>query len=148
MGRGTLPRVSHADRPRSDETIYKNTGSDLQNGWLSRHGDLILTEERLLFLPTVLDTALRAKRREVPLGEITEIERFPADPAEPAPGAKRPRLRIHTDACVYELIVGDLDAWIDAIQRVYEIRAKGGRPYMPRITRENYVNLLREDRFS
>ena len=46
------------------------TGADLQNGWLARHGDLILTEERLVFVPTLLDTALLAKRRQIMLEDV------------------------------------------------------------------------------
>jgi hypothetical protein len=141
-----LPRVTHADRPRPGETVLKQSGADLQNGWLARHGTLFATDDRLLFVPTVLDHALLAKRREIPLGQITEVERFPVSPADMPLGGKRPRMLIHTDACVYEFMVGDLDAWIDALERVYQRRAREtGDDHMPRITREGYVNLLMED---
>jgi hypothetical protein len=61
-------------------------------------------------------------------------------------GGKRPRMLIHTDACVYEFMVGDLDAWIDSLERVYQRRAREtGDDHMPRITREGYVNLLLDD---
>jgi hypothetical protein len=141
-----LPRVKHADRPRPGETVLKQSGADLQNGWLARHGTLFATDERLLFVPTLLDTALRGKRREIPLGEITEIERFPLSPGDMPHGGKRPRMLIHTDACVYEFMVGDLDAWIDSLERVYQRRAREtGDDHMPRITREGYVNLLLDD---
>ncbi|HMN98295.1 MAG TPA: hypothetical protein PKD59_02670 [Miltoncostaeaceae bacterium] len=141
-----LPRVKHADRPRPGETVLKQSGADLQNGWLARHGTLYATDDRLLFVPTVLDHALQAKRREIPLGDVTEIERFPRSPAEMPLGGKRPRMLIHTDACVYEFMVGDLDAWIDALERVYQRRSREtGEDYTPRITREGYVNLLMED---
>ena len=140
-----LPRVPNADRPRPGETVLKQSGADLQNGWLARHGTLFVTDERLLFVPTLLDTALRAKRREIPLDDVTEIERFPASPDEMPRGGRRPRMLLHTDACVYEFMVGDLDAWIDSLERVYKRRAREGNDYMPRITRENYVNLLMED---
>jgi hypothetical protein len=141
-----LPRVKHADRPRPGETVLKQSGADLQNGWLARHGTLFATDDRLLFVPTVLDHALLAKRREIPLGQVTEVERFPVSPADMPVGGKRPRMLIHTDACVYEFMVGDLDAWIDALERVYQRRAREtGDDHMPRITREGYVNLLMED---
>ncbi len=141
-----LPRVKHADRPRPDEVVLKQSGADLQNGWLARHGTLFVTDDRLVFVPTVLDHALLAKRREMPLGDVTEIERFPLSPADMPHGGRRPRMLIHTDACVYEFMVGDLDAWIDALERVYQRRAREtGDDYMPRITREGYVNLLMED---
>ena len=55
-----LPRVPHAEKPRDGEKVFKRTGADLQNGWLARHGDLFLTEDRLVFVPTLLDTALMA----------------------------------------------------------------------------------------
>ncbi len=141
-----LPRVKHADRPRPGETVLKQSGADLQNGWLARHGTLFVTDDRLLFVPTVLDTALLAKRREIPLGDVTEIERFPISPGDMPRGGKRPRMLIHTDACVYEFMVGDLDAWIDALERVYQRREREtGDDHMPQITREGYVNLLMED---
>jgi hypothetical protein len=39
-------------------------------------------------------------------------------------------------------MVGDLDAWIDAMVRVYELRKKAGRTYAPAVLREGYVNML------
>ena len=141
-----LPRVKHADRPRPGETVLKQSGADLQNGWLARHGTLFATDDRLLFVPTVLDTALQAKRREILLDDISEVERYPLSPGEMPPGGRRPRMLIHTDACVYEFLVGDLDAWIDSLEAVYRRRRReGGSDRMPRITREGYVNLLIED---
>ncbi len=137
-----LPRGPHADRPGPDEEILKRGGADLQNGWLSRHGDLIITHDRLVFVPTLLDTLLRAKRRGIDLDQITEIERFPVSPTGIPTGGRRPRMLIHTAQCVYELMVGDLDSWIDSIERVYVLRAKSGRTHMPTITREGYTNLL------
>jgi len=141
-----LPRVKHADRPRPDETVLKQSGADLQNGWLARHGTLFATDDRLVFVPTVLDHVLQAKRREIPLDDITEVERFPLSPGDMPHGGRRPRMLVHTDACVYEFMVGDLDAWIDALERVYQRRAREtGNDHTPRITREGYVNLLMED---
>ena len=76
--RSALPRrAPQASAPGPDEKVLKRSGADLQNGWLGRHGDLVLTEDRLVFLPTLLDTALRAKRREIRLDDITLIERYP-----------------------------------------------------------------------
>ena len=141
-----LPRVKHADRPRPDETVLKQSGADLQNGWLARHGTLFATDDRLVFVPTVLDHLLLGKRREIPLDDITEVERFPLSPGNMPHGGRRPRMLLHTDACVYEFMVGDLDAWIDALEAVYRRRAREvGNDYAPRITREGYVNLLIED---
>lgn len=137
-----LPRRPHAERPREDEQVLKRSGADLQNGWLGRHGELYLCEERLVFVPTVMDTVLRARRREIALEEIREIERFPLRPGDVPRGGRRPRMLIHTDECVYELMVGDLDAWIDDFERTYQRRAKRGKPYRPTITREGYVNVL------
>lgn len=140
-----LPRRPHADKPRPDETILKSSGADLQNGWLSRHGTLSVTDDRLVFVPTILDTVMRAKRREILLDDITEIERWPVSPGGMAPGGRRPRMLIHTDECAYEFMVGDLDAWIDSLERVYQRRAEKGRTHMPTVTREGYVNLLLKD---
>lgn len=138
-----LPRRPHADRPGPDEQVLKRGGADLQNGWLSRHGSLIVTDDRLVFVPTVLDTLLGAKRREILLDEISEIERFPISPSRSMPpGGRRPRMILHTSECAYELMVGDLDAWIDSLERVYMLRAKKGRTHCPTITRQDYVNLL------
>jgi hypothetical protein len=141
-GSKSLPRVPHADKVRADETILKKNGADLQNGWLGRHGDLIITEDRLVFQPTILDTLLRAKRREIRLDDIQEIEHSPLSPDDMPPGGRRPRVMVHTDACVYEFMVGDLDLWMDTMERVYQRRRKAGKPWTPRFTREGYVNLL------
>lgn len=140
-----LPRRPHADRPRPGETVLKQGGADLQNGWLSRHGQLSVTEDRLVFVPTILDTVMRAKRREIPLDDITEIERWPNSPGGLAPGGRRPRLLVHTAECVYELMVGDLDSWIDSLEIVYRRRVAKGKPHVPTFTREGYVNLLLEE---
>jgi hypothetical protein len=144
-GNRTLPRGPHADKPRPDEPILRRSGADLQNGWLARHGELYATEDRLVFVPTVLDTALRAKRREIILADITEIERFPIAPGRMPEGGRRPRMILHTPQCIYEIMVPDLDGWIDTLQRVYRRRAKNGNPYMPRVTREEYENPLLDD---
>jgi hypothetical protein len=138
-----LPRRPHADRPGPDEQILKKGGADLQNGWLARHGSLVVTDDRLVFVPTALDTLLGAKRREIALDDISEIERFPVSPNSGLPpGAKRPRMILHTSECAYELMVGDLDSWIDSLERVYVLRARKGKPHRPAITRDGYVNLL------
>jgi len=140
-----LPRLPNAEKPRADESVLKQGGADLQNGWLSRHGNLTVTDDRIVFVPTILDTILRAKRREISLDEITEIERWPNAPGGMAPGGRRPRMLIHTPACVYEFMVGDLDSWIDSLERVYQRRVGKGKPHSPKITREGYVNLLLTD---
>ena len=141
-----LPRRPHADRPGPDEQVLKEGGADLQNGWLSRHGSLSVTDDRLVFVPTVLDTLLGAKRREIHLDEISEIERFPISAKGGLPpGGRRPRMILHTSECAYELMVGDLDAWIDSLERVYVLRAKKGKTHRPTITRDGYVNLLLSD---
>jgi hypothetical protein len=140
-----LPRVPHADKPGPDERILKRTSADLQNGWLARHGELYLTEDRLVFVPTLIDTLLRAKRRQILLDDIGEIERFPVRPGDMPLGGRRPRMLLHTAECVYEFLVGDLDAWIDTLERAYQIRRKRGKGYTPRVTREGYVNVLMVD---
>jgi hypothetical protein len=138
-----LPRGPHAERPRPDEVVRKRSGADLQNGWLARHGTLFLTDDRLVFVPTLLDTALRAKRREIVLDDVTEIERYPKNPADLPVAGRRSRMLLHTEPCVYQLIVGDLDAWVDALEIVYDNRVQHGRPHKPKITREGYTNLLK-----
>lgn len=137
-----LPRIKHAERPRPGETVRKRGGADLQNGWLGRHGTMFLCDERLVFVPTILDTAMRAKRREFPLDEITAIERVPKSPDEIIPGAKRPRVVIHTAECGYEFLLSDMDAWIDAFLIVYRHRAKNGNDYMPEVIREGSTTAL------
>ena len=86
-GKHTLPRVPNADKPRPDETVLKKSGADLQNGWLARHGDLLCTEDRLVFVPTALDTALRAKRREIPLDDDHRDRALPGLPGPACPPA-------------------------------------------------------------
>lgn len=137
-----LPRLPHADKPRPDERVLKRSGADLQNGWLGRHGDLVLTDERLVFVPTLLDTAMMAKRRQILLEEIREIERFPVSAGNMPPGGRRPRMLLHTDECVYEFMVGDLDAWIDMLERWYLIRERRGDGTAPPVRREDHVNPL------
>jgi hypothetical protein len=140
-----LPRGPSAARPRPGETVRKQGGADLQNGWLGRHGTLYLADERLVFVPTVLDTLLRAKRREMPLDEIIEVERSPSSPDGAIPGGQRPRMIIHTEECAYEFMVGDLDAWIDALEIVYAHRNKNGQPHQPVVVRTGSTTaMLRE----
>jgi hypothetical protein len=145
-----LPRGPHAARPRPDETILKRGGADLQNGWLARHGTLYLSEERLVFVPTPLDTAMRAKRREIPLDSLEVIERVPLGTDEMIPGGQRPRLHLHTEECVYVMMMGDIDSWMDAIDVVYERRNQKGMPYRPQVLRKtpNLYRLEREGRES
>lgn len=141
-----LPRLPHAQKVQPDERVLKGTGADLQNGWLARHGQLSLTEDRLVFVPTIIDTLMRAKRREIFLDNIEEIERFPLRPGDMPLGGRRPRMLLHTPECVYEFMVGDLDGWIDVFEIVYRKRRRAGNQHTPRITREDYVNaLLMED---
>ena len=140
-----LPRLPHAKKLQPDERVLKSTGADLQNGWLARHGELSLTEDRLVFVPTIIDTLMRAKRREIFLDNLHEIERFPLRPGDMPLGGRRPRMLLHTPECVYEFMVGDLDGWIDVFVLVYRKRGRTGREDTPRITREDYVNVLLED---
>lgn len=143
--RTRLPRGPAAPRLGPGERSLKESGADLQNGWLARHGTLTVTDDRLLFVPTVLDTVLRARRREIPLDSVREVERWPISPGGFAPGGRRPRMRVHAGECVYELLVSDLDGWIDALELVYTRRGQAGKPHRPRFTREGYTNLLRQD---
>lgn len=143
MGRSKskLPRVGHAAPLRPDEKLRKRGDVDLQNGWLGRHGTLSLTDDRLLFVPTILDRVLGAKRREISLDEITEIERHPKRVGDSLGGGRRTRVLVHTEQCIYELMFPDVDGWIDGLEKVYQLRAKAGRPYRPTVTREGHVNL-------
>jgi hypothetical protein len=125
--------------------VLKRSAADLRNGWLARHGELYLTDERIVFVPTVIDRALGARRREMTLDQIAEIERCPASTGDMLPGGRRPRMRIHTRACIYELMVSDLDAWIDNLERAYRRRALRGNPHTPKVTRAGHVNLLLEE---
>jgi hypothetical protein len=130
-----LPRGPHADRPRADERVLRATGADLQNGWLARHGTLSLTETRLVFVPTVLDTILRARRREIPLTEVAEVERFPRRMGDIPRGGRRPRMFVRTSAVEYQLMVPDLDGWLDYLDVVYQ-RIEALKAYRPPIVRE------------
>ena len=138
----TLPRRPHADKPRPGEVVRKRGGADLQNGWYGRHGTLSLTDERLVFVPTIIDTALGGKRREILWDDIVEIERYPSTPEGVIPGGKRPRIIVHTEECGYEFMVGDMDAWIDAMEIMYAHRAKNGNPHVPVFVREGSTTAL------
>jgi hypothetical protein len=137
-----MPRLPHAERPRPDETVRKRTGADLQNGWYGRHGTLYLSDDRLVFVPTVLDTFLGGKRREFKLDDIVEVERYPRSPEGMIAGGKRSRMIIFTEGCGYEFMVGDLDAWIDSIELVYAHRRKRGATHTPTFTREGSTTEL------
>lgn len=131
-----LPRRPHAQRPRPDEVVRKSGGADLQNGWMGRHGTLSLCDDRLVFVPTILDTILGAKRREIPLDDIETLERIPRNPNDMPAGAKRPRIIVHTAECGYEFLVSDLDTWLDAFEVVYAYRARNGKPHQPELLRD------------
>jgi hypothetical protein len=143
--RSRLPRLPHATPPGPDERVLKRGGADLQNGWLARHGDLVLTDDRLVFLPTILDTVMRAKRREIGLDDITAIERFPRHVNGVSPSGRRARMLLHTESCVYELMVADLDGWIDTLERVYQVRASQGKAHRPETLREGHINIFLVD---
>lgn len=141
-----LPKRGHAEKIRATETLRKRSGADLQNGWWGRHGTLYLTDERLLFHPTPIDTVLGGKRREMALDDIVEVERLPHSPDEILPGGKRPRIIVHTEECGYELMVGDLDAWIDAIEIVYAKRRKNdAAAHVPTVVRTGSTTGLLDD---
>jgi hypothetical protein len=122
--RSKLPRVKSAPKPQPDERILKQGGADLNNGWLGRHGQLYLTDDRVVFVPTPLDTLMGAKRREIPLDDIRAVERWPLAPGEMPRGAKRPRLFIDTADVRYIFLPTDLDGWIDLLQLVFYKRSK------------------------
>jgi hypothetical protein len=137
-----LPRKPHAEKPREGESIRRRGSADLNNGWLARHGTLFLTDERLVFSPTPLDRLMGAKRREILLDQIVELERWPVSPGGMSPGGKRPRLLIHDHECQYQILVSDLDSWYDTIELIYHRRAKKGRNHVPKFTREGIENTL------
>lgn len=143
--RKKLPRRPHAGRPTAEERIIKRGGADLQNGWLGRHGDLVITDDRLVFLPTLLDTALGAKRREISLDDIDIIERYPRRVGDIPVAGRRSRILLHTDECIYEFMVGDLDGWIDTMERTYQVRAGNGKPHRPEVLREGHTNIFLVD---
>lgn len=138
-----LPRVKHAERPRPDEKIIWKTGADLNNGWLGRHGTLYLTDDRLVFVPTVLDHVLGAKRREIMRSDLDVVERWPISPGEIPPGAKRPRLYLVAGGVRYQFLVPELDSWIDILEVAYQ-RAQEADPHthMPEFRREGVENGL------
>jgi hypothetical protein len=119
-----LPRVRHAQRPRPGETVLKRGGVDLNNGWLGRHGTMSLTEDRLVFVPTVLDHVLGAKRREIALDDIRAVERWPLNPGDVPAGGKRPRLYVDTEGTRYVFLSTDIDGWFDLLQLAYYKRSK------------------------
>jgi hypothetical protein len=140
-----LPRKPHAPKPRLDESVRKRSGADLQNGWLARHGTFTMTDDRLVFVPTLLDTGLGAKRREIMLADVRTVERVPRHPNDMPRGGKRPRMLLHTDECVYEFMLADLDSWIDALEKMFVLRVKRGLGDPPPILREGVENFMLAD---
>ena len=110
----TLPRVPHADKPRPDETVLKKSGADLQNGWLAGHGDLSRPR-------TAWSSSRRSStRRCAPSAARSPSTTSPRSSASRSrrrmpPGGRRPRMILHTPDCAYELMVADLDGWIDSL---------------------------------
>lgn len=139
------PKVGEVERPRDDERILKQTGADMQSGWIARHGTLFLTDERLVFVPTPLDTVLRGKRREIPLESLTVIERFPREVGDTPHNGRRPRIRLHMGETVWEFLVGDLDAWIDLLEVVFARRERKGAGPGPDVRRMGHVNVLLDE---
>jgi hypothetical protein len=139
-----VPRAGGVERPREDERILKQTGADMQSGWLARHGTLFLTDERLVFVPTALDTVLLGKRREIPLEALTAIERFPREVGDVPRTGRRPRIRFHMGATVWEFLVGDMDAWIDLLELVFARRQRDGAGPGPEVLRDGHLNVLLE----
>ncbi len=140
-----LPRLPHADRPRPDEKILKRTGADLNNGWLSRHGTLYLTDQRIVFVPTVLDHALGGKRREIARGDLDVVERWPLSVGGMPRGAKRPRLILHANGVRYQFLLPDLDGWFDVLQVIYSKAHRAGpTTHTPEFRREGIENVLLE----
>jgi hypothetical protein len=141
--RKRLPRVPNAERPRPDEKVWRVGEADLQNGWLGRHGKLSLLDTRLVFVPTPLDMLLRAKRREIPLDAITHITREPRDVNGAATGGRRVRVVVGDALCDYQVMLGDVDNWIDMMELVTNRRrGNSGQPPKIVVGRENYVNPL------
>ncbi len=136
-----LPRGKHAAKPGPEEKILKHSQTDLNNGWLGRHGKLYLTPTRLVFVPTPLDHLMGAKRREIMLDDIRAVERWPLSPGELPRGAKRPRLFIDTADVRYIWLPTDLDGWFDILQLVFYRRSKenpgSGMPEFRRTGLEN-----------
>ncbi len=139
--RSRLPRVPHAAKPAPGERILKQTSCDLNNGWLGRHGTLYLTDDRVVFVPTLLDHLLGAKRREIRLEDIRAVERWPISPGDMPRGGKRPRLFVDTADVRYILLPADMDGWFDLIQLVFYRRSReqpgSGRPEFRRTGMEN-----------
>lgn len=113
----------------------------MNNGWLGRHGTLYLTDDRVVFVPTLLDHLLGAKRREIRLEDIRAVERWPISPGDMPRGGKRPRLFVDTADVRYILLPADMDGWFDLIQLVFYRRSReqpgSGRPEFRRTGMEN-----------
>ena len=122
--RAKLPRTKNAAKPGPDEKIIKQSQTDLNNGWLGRHGKLYLLPTRIAFVPTPLDTLMAARRREILLDDIVAVERWPLSPGVMPRGAKRPRLFIDTATVRYIFLPTDLDGWFDILQLVFYRRSK------------------------
>lgn len=85
-----LPKRGHAEKLRPTEKLRKRGGADLQNGWWGRHGRLFLTDDRILFHPTPIDTVLGGKRHEMRLDDVIEVERLPKSPTRSFPAGSAP----------------------------------------------------------
>ena len=86
-----LPRGPHAEKPGPDETILQQSGADLQNGWLARHGELSPPRTGWSSCPPSSTRSCAPSAARSSSTTSREIERFPVSPRRNAPAAAAAR---------------------------------------------------------
>lgn len=90
------------------ETVRWQKLANRTQGSRAVGGRLYLTESRLLFVPTHLDSITGGKRWELPLAQLRSVGRQDADGGLFS-GGLRTRLRLDTDAGTELFVVNDID---------------------------------------
>jgi hypothetical protein len=89
------------------------------NRWITSGGQLVVTDQRVLFQPNRIDAATGKKPWECPLGSIVDIEPIGR---EPAVGGLRRRLGIKTSSGVEIFVVNNLKKKVVELRELLPIR--------------------------
>jgi hypothetical protein len=90
------------------ETIrWKSSAGHALSRWITSGGQLVVTDQRLLFQPNRFDAATGKTLLELPVDEVVDIEVVDRDPTVTAGGSRR-RLGIKTSSSLEIFVVNNL----------------------------------------